>query len=119
MSDIVIIEGLKIDAIIGIYAWEKEVRQPLLLDLEMAWDNRVAAQTDDIRFALDYEAVSNQLTALIKGKPYELIERVAEESAAMIMQTFKVKWLRLRVNKPTALKHAHTVAVQIERGERG
>lgn len=119
MSDIVIIEGLKIDAVIGIYDWEKEVRQPLLLDLEMAWDNRAAAQTDDIRFALDYEAVSKQLIALIKRKPYELIERVAEESAAMIMQTFKVKWLRIRVNKPTALKNAHTVAVQIERGERG
>lgn len=118
MSDIVIIEGLKIDAVIGIYDWEKNTRQPLLFDIEMAWDNRLAAQTDDIRFALDYESVSKELTAMVKRKPYELIERVAEESAAMIMQTFNVKWLRLRVNKPTALQHAQTVAVQIERGNR-
>lgn len=119
MTDLVIIEGLKVDAVIGIYDWEKKTRQPLLFDIEMAWDNRLPAQTDDIRFALDYEAVSNQVTALVKRKPYELIERVAEECAAMIMDTFKVSWIKLRVNKPTALKHAQTVAVQIERGSRG
>lgn len=119
MSDIVIIQGLKVDAVIGIYDWEKNTRQPLLFDLEMAWDNRLPAQTDDIRFALDYEAVSNEIVALVKRKPYELIERVAEEVAAMVMQAFKVTWLKLRVDKPTALPHAQSVAVQIERGSRG
>lgn len=119
MTDLVIIEGLKVDAVIGIYEWEKNTRQPLLFDIEMGWDNRLAGQTDDIRYALDYEAVSNQVIALVKRKPYELIERVAEECASMIIDTFKVTWLKIRVNKPTALQYAHTVAVQIERGSRG
>ncbi|RUO28980.1 dihydroneopterin aldolase [Aliidiomarina sedimenti] len=118
MTDRVLIEGLRIDATIGIYDWEKKVRQPLLLDIEMAWDNRRPGLSDDIQDALDYEAVSNELTALVQRKPYELIERVAEEAASMVMSTFAVTWLRLKVSKPTALKNAVSVAVQIERGTR-
>lgn len=119
MSDMVIIENLKADAVIGIYDWEKKVRQPLLLTLEMAWDNRKPAQSDDIQDALDYESVSNELLALVERQPYELIERVAEEAAAMVMQRFAVPWVRLKVAKPTAVKQAASVAVQIERGQRG
>lgn len=118
MADLVSIEGLKVDAVIGIYEWEKNTRQPLLIDIDMAWNNRVAGHSDDIRDALDYEAVSNQVVALVKRQPFELIERVAEECAAMIIGTFNVQWLKIRVSKPTALKHAQTVAVQIERGTR-
>lgn len=116
MNDKVLIEGLKANAVIGIYDWEKAIRQPLLVDLTMAWNNKVPAASDRIEDALDYEAVSNAVLKLIEAQPFELIERVAEEVAALVLGQFNVPWIKVRVAKPTAIKQAASVAVEIERG---
>ncbi|MFQ6372124.1 dihydroneopterin aldolase [Shewanella sp. YIC-542] len=113
--DKVLIHGLQIDTVIGIYDWEKQQHQRLLLDLEMAWDNRAAAEYDDYGKALCYESVSKRLTQLITAAPIELIETVAERCAACVLQEFGVQWVKVRVMKPGAVATAQAVGVEIER----
>jgi len=118
--DIVYINDLKIDTIIGIYDWEREVRQIISLDLEMGTDIRQAAATDDIQYALNYKAVSKRLIEFIEGSEFLLVETMAEQVSEIIRQEFKVPWLRLRIGKPGAIRGARDVGVVIERGvERG
>lgn len=118
--DIVYINDLKIDTIIGIYDWEREVRQTISLDLEMGTDIRQAAATDDIQYALNYKAVSKRLIEFIEGSEFLLVETMAEQVSEIIRQEFKVPWLRLRIGKPGAIRGARDVGVVIERGvERG
>ncbi|QUN04982.1 dihydroneopterin aldolase [Shewanella yunxiaonensis] len=113
--DKVLIQGLQIETIIGIYEWEKKLHQTLSLDLEMAWDNRAAAEHDDYSKALCYETVSRRLTQLISEKPIELIETVAERVATCLLDEFQVPWVRVRVMKPGAVPAANAVGVEIER----
>lgn len=116
--DIVYITGLRADTVIGVYAWERSIRQTVLLDLEMASDNRGAAGTDQIEQALDYAAIAKQLVSFVEGSEFQLIETLAERVAELVMREFAVPWLRLRLSKPTALAQAREVGVVIERGVR-
>ncbi len=118
MSDTVFLRGLEIDTVIGVYDWEREVRQCLLVDLEMAWDIKPAASTDDVQDALDYSAVARRLREFAAAQRFLLIERMAEEMAALLIDEFAVPWLRLRLSKPGAVREALDVGVLIERGVR-
>jgi dihydroneopterin aldolase len=115
--DIVFINELRIETIIGIYDWEREVRQTVSLDLEMAHDIRRAAQTDDIQHALDYKKVAKRLISFIGDSEFLLVETLAEQVAEIVMDEFDVPWLRLSVSKPGALRGSKDVGVRIERGE--
>lgn len=114
--DILYIRNLKVDAIVGIFSWEKRIRQPIHLDLEIAIDIRQAASTDDIAYALDYKTVSTRLTNYISQSEWHLIETLAEKVASLLMDEFGVTWLRLRLSKPAALPAADSVGLVIERG---
>ncbi|MCX2784516.1 dihydroneopterin aldolase [Microbulbifer thermotolerans] len=116
--DIVYIRDLKVDTIIGIYDWEREVRQTVSLDLEMAFDISEAARTDDIRHTLNYKAVAKRLIAFIEESEFLLVETMAEKVAAIVREEFAVPWLRLRLSKPGAVRGSRDVGVIIERGER-
>ena len=116
--DIVFIRGLRADTVIGVYDWERKVRQTVVLDLEMAADNRRAATSDGVGDALDYAAVSARLLAFIEDSEFNLIEALAEQVAALVLAEFGVPWLRLRLSKPGAVTAARDVGVVIERGER-
>ncbi|QEY16668.1 dihydroneopterin aldolase [Cellvibrio sp. KY-GH-1] len=116
--DIVYIRDLRIDTIIGIYDWEREVRQTVSIDLEMASDICKAAATDDIQFALNYKAVSKRLIAYVEDRNALLVETLAEEIAQIIRTEFDVPWLRLRLSKPGAVRGARDVGLIIERGAR-
>ncbi|GCF91860.1 MULTISPECIES: dihydroneopterin aldolase [Shewanella] len=113
--DKVLIRQLRVDTVIGVYEWEKTIHQSLLLDLDMAWDNKPAAATDDYQYALCYETVSNRLTELITEHPIELIETVAERVADCLLQEFNVTWVKVVVMKPGAVATAAFVGVEIER----
>ncbi len=113
--DKVFINDLRVDTIIGIYDWEREVRQTVSFDLEMAHDNSRAALTDDIQYALNYKAVAKRLITFVEGSQFFLVETLAEEVAQVIMREFGVSWLRLRLAKPGALRGAASVGVMIER----
>ena len=113
--DIVFIEGLEIEALIGIYDWERRIRQVLRFDLEMAFDNRVPAATDDIADTLDYKAVSKRLIEFVGQSDFGLVETLAERCAAIVLDEFGVQWLRLKLSKPGAVRGARAVGVVIER----
>lgn len=117
-KDLVLIEGLEVRTVIGIYDWEREIRQSVRLDLEMAWDISKAAESDDINDTLDYKAVSKRLISFVESSNFGLIERLAEQCAAIVMQEFSVPWLRLKMSKPGAVRGSENVAVLIERGDR-
>jgi dihydroneopterin aldolase len=112
------IEGLAVETIIGVYDWEREVSQRLLIDLDMAWDNRVPAASDDVVDALDYAAVSERITGYLKGNQPQLLETAAEGVAGLLQREFGVRWLRLVIRKPGAVPAAMSVGVSIERGVR-
>lgn len=116
--DTVFIRELRVDTVIGVYDWERSVRQTLLLDLEMAWDNRPAAAGDRLDAALDYAAVSERIMAYLAQQRFQLIETLAERVAELVLAEFGVPWLRLRVCKPGAVAAARDVGVLIERGAR-
>ena len=116
--DIVFIDQLNVITTIGVYDWEQTIKQKLVLDIEMAWNNRPAGESDDVAFCLDYAAISEAVTTFIEQGRFALVERVAEEVAAMLMSRFGIRWLRLRVAKPGAVANARQVGVIIESGER-
>lgn len=117
--DRVFIEGLTVFAQIGVYDWEQKIRQPLIFDIEMAWNTRQAAQTDDVSFCLNYAEVSQCIIDYMESKPFLLIERAANEVAELLQQRFNLQWLRIKLNKPKAVAQANNVGVIIERGQWG
>ena len=115
--NIVYIRGLRAEAVIGVYEWERHIRQTLVLDLEMASDTARAAASDQIADALDYAALSGRVVALVEASEYQLLETLADAVARMITREFGVPWLRLRLSKPAAVAAAEDVGVIIETGE--
>lgn len=116
--DTVYIEGLTVEAVIGVHAWEREVRQTLVFDVELATDVRRAAASDALADAVDYFAISERLRELAASSDCQLIETLAERCADRLRSEFGVAWLRLRLAKPTAVPAARAVGIVIERGER-
>ncbi|WP_240126474.1 dihydroneopterin aldolase [Thermomonas alba] len=116
MTDIVFIEGLRVDAVIGVHAHERLAPQPLRLDIRMQFDNRPAAASDALADALDYEAVSRRLAEYVADSRCALVETLAEGCAALILREFGARGVWLRLSKPQALAAAQAVGVEIERG---
>lgn len=114
--DIVYIKGLEVQTVIGIFDWEREVKQTISMDLDMAADITRAAETDDIQFALNYKNVSKRIIDYVQHREALLIESLAEEIAGLVLKEFNVPWLRLRLGKPGALRDAKDVGLIIERG---
>lgn len=116
--DIVYIRELEVETVIGIYDWEREIRQVVSVDLDMGTDIREAAATEDVDNTLNYKSVSDLLIEFIGQSEFQLVETLAEEIAERVMERFGVRWLRVRVGKPGAVPAARDVGVIIERGER-
>ncbi len=116
--DIVFIKQLEIETVIGIYEWERKIRQTVSLDLEMGSDNRKAAASDHIDDALNYKAVAKRLIAFVEESQFELVETLAERICEIIMQEFSVPWVRLVLHKLGAVSGSKSVGVIIERGDR-
>ncbi len=117
--DIVFIRDLRIKTVIGIYDWERSIKQDVVFDLEMAADVRKAAATDRIDDALDYKAVAKRIVEYVEDSSFELVETLAERVAALVLEEFDVPWLRLTLNKQGALSMARDVGIIIERGGAG
>ena len=116
--DIVFIEALEIDTVIGIYDWERQITQKVVLDIEMAFDNRRPAASDDIVDTLNYKDVSKRLIAFVGESNFGLVESLAERCADIIREEFGVPWVRLKLSKPGAVTGSRAVGVIIERGTR-
>ncbi|MDX1735873.1 MAG: dihydroneopterin aldolase [Halioglobus sp.] len=114
--DTVYIRGLTVDTVIGIHDWERDIRQAVVLDLELGGDNAAAAATDAIADALDYAAIAERVTGFVRASNYQLIETLAEEVARIVLAEFPVAHLVLALSKPGAVPGAREVGVRIERG---
>jgi dihydroneopterin aldolase len=114
--DIVYIHDLRIEATIGVFEWERRIRQTLVIDLDFGIDNRKPAATDDLRDTIDYGAVATRITAYVEESRFNLVETLAERIADILLNEFKVPWVRLKINKQGAVRGVRDVGVIIERG---
>jgi dihydroneopterin aldolase len=115
--DKVFIEGLRIQTTIGFFAWEKEIKQTLVIDLTMGWDTSKAAENDELAKTLDYADISTAIESFANKNPVDLLETLAERMADFLITQYQIPWLRLKIAKPGAVHNAFTVGVEIERGQ--
>ncbi|CAQ85642.1 dihydroneopterin aldolase (dhna) [Photorhabdus asymbiotica] len=115
MMDIVFIEELVVITTIGVYDWEQTIKQKLVFDIEMGWDNKRASSSDNVEYCLDYAKVSEAVINHVENQNFALVERVAEEVADLLLNRFNSPWIRIKVSKPGAVAQARQVGVIIER----
>ncbi|MGS0629086.1 MULTISPECIES: bifunctional dihydroneopterin aldolase/7,8-dihydroneopterin epimerase [Photorhabdus] len=113
--DIVFIEELVVITTIGVYDWEQTIKQKLVFDIEMGWDNKRASSSDNVEYCLDYAKVSEAVINHVENQNFALVERVAEEVADLLLNRFNSPWIRIKVSKPGAVAQARQVGVIIER----
>lgn len=116
--DKIFLSELKVDTIIGIWEWERRIRQTVIIDLEMSADIARAAVTDEVADTLNYKSVAKRIQNFVAESSFQLVETLAEKIAAIIRDEFDVAWVKVRVNKPGAIRGSKDVGVLIERGER-
>jgi dihydroneopterin aldolase len=116
--DKIFLNDLKIETIIGIYDWERETLQTLGFDLEMDWDIRKAASSDDIADTLDYGAVADTIVKFVEASRYQLIETLAEDLCSLLLNEFPIPKLKLTLSKPVALHGNNLAKIVIERSNK-
>jgi dihydroneopterin aldolase len=116
--DIVYLNDLRVETVIGIYDWERCTKQTVILDIEMGTDIIKASETDSIENTLDYKAVAKRLFAYIGDSEFQLVETLAEKVSEILLNEFKVPWCRIRLNKKGAVRGVRDVGVIIERGKK-
>lgn len=116
--DIIFLTDLRIDTVIGIFDWERRIKQTVIFDLEMGADIRKAAATDSIADTLDYKAVAKRVIQFVEASEFQLVETLAEKVAQLILDEFTVPWVRVKLNKTGAIRGARDVGILIERGQR-
>ena len=114
--DIIYLHGLKVDCIIGVWEWEKQITQSITVDLDMGFDITTAANSDEIRDTLSYRDVSKRVESFIRDSRFQLVEKLAEEVAGILTGEFGIKWCRVKINKFGAIRGAGDVGIIIERG---
>ncbi len=115
--DIIYLKDLRIETVIGIYGWERQVKQIIVLDLDMSADIKKAAATDNIEDTLNYKAVAKRLIEFVSHSEFQLVETLAEKITEIILNEFNVSWVRLQLNKKGAVRGARDVGIIIERGQ--
>jgi len=116
--DTIFLHELKVDAVIGIWDWERKIRQTVVIDLDMAANIRKAAETDCVEDTLNYKLVAKRVQQFVAESEFQLVETLAENIARIVIDEFGIAWVRVRVNKPGAIRGAKDVGVIIERGDR-
>jgi len=116
--DIVFVRELRFKTVIGCWDWERKIEQEVSIDLDMGWDTRQAAESEDLQHALDYKAVSKRVMAVVRERQFELVETAANAVADLIMKEFSVPWIRVAFSKPRAVTGSAAVGVVVERGSR-
>jgi dihydroneopterin aldolase len=114
-GDRIFLRELTIETIIGVYDWERRVKQTIAIDLEFPCDVRRAAQTDKIDATLNYKKVAKRILEFVGQSEFHLVETLAERTALMVLSEFKLDWVRLTLNKPGAVRGSRDVGVTIER----
>ncbi len=114
-KDRIYVEDLRVKGTIGIFDWEKKIKQEISLSYEIDHDNLSASKEDKIKATTDYKTITKKIIAFIEDNKFELVETFAEKIAEMVITDFDVNWIKLRVSKPGALRFSKDVGVIIER----
>ena len=115
MNDKISIQGLQVPTVIGVLAYERVIKQTLLLDMEFGIDAAIPAQEDDLQQTVDYDALCTYVREFGLDNDFQLIETFAEKLASTLLEHFPIQDIKLTVNKPTAVKEAKNISVSIER----
>jgi dihydroneopterin aldolase len=116
--DIIFINDLRLEILIGVYDWERRVPQTVQLDLEIGIPDTGRPRSDKIGETIDYSKIVAHVTASLKESRFLLVERLAEHVARLVMTEFKSPWVRVSITKLAALKDAKRVGITIERGSK-
>ena len=114
-KDRIYVEDLRVKGTIGIFDWEKKIKQEISLSHEIDHDNFSASKEDKIEATTDYKTITKKIISFIEENKFELVETFAEKIAEMVIKDFDVNWIKLRVSKPGALRFSKDVGVIIER----
>ncbi len=115
--DIIYLHGLKVDCVIGVWQWERQISQSLTFDIDMGFDISAAAQSDELEDTLSYKDVSKRVESFVQQAEFKLVEKLIEEVANILLNEFSVKWCRIKVNKFGAVSGAKDVGIIVERGD--
>ncbi|HEU4486632.1 MAG TPA: dihydroneopterin aldolase [Povalibacter sp.] len=113
--DKIFLSALRVECIVGIWEWERRVKQTVVIDVEMAADIRKAAASDRIEDTIDYKRVAKRLLAFVGDSQFHLVETLTERIAHLIVSEFGVSWVKVRLNKQGAIRGARDVGIEIER----
>jgi dihydroneopterin aldolase len=116
-ADSIFLADMRVDAVVGIWEWERKIRQVVSIDLEMGTDIRKAAATDSIDDTLNYKNVAKRVQQFVADSQFQLVETLAERIAEIVLAEFDVPWVVVRVNKPGAIRGARDVGVRIRRSK--
>jgi 7,8-dihydroneopterin aldolase/epimerase/oxygenase len=114
-GDRIFLRGLTTECIIGFIDWERQVKQKLVIDLEMPCDCARAAVRDAVEDTLDYKRVAKRVLAWVETTDFNLLETLAHRLATVLIAEFDLAWIRISINKPGAIRHSRDVGVSIER----
>ena len=116
-GDTIFLTDLRVDTIVGIWEWERKIRQTVSIDLELGADIRRAAKSDNIEDTLNYKQVAKRVQQFVLESEFQLVETMAEKIATIVLDEFAVPWVQVRVNKPGAIRGARDVGVRIRRAK--
>jgi 7,8-dihydroneopterin aldolase/epimerase/oxygenase len=114
-GDRIFLRGLTTECIIGFIDWERQVKQKLVIDLEMPCDCAHAAASDEVQDTLNYKSVAKRVLAWVEASDFKLLETLAQRLAELLISEFELAWIRISINKPGAIRHSRDVGVSIER----
>ena len=114
-SDIIYLRELKIETCIGVYAWEQQIKQPITLDIELAFDICKAARSEQVSDSIDYAEVAKKIVQLAADKKFVLLETLVENVADLLLRDFNITWVRIKANKIAAVPNIKEVGIIIER----
>jgi 7,8-dihydroneopterin aldolase/epimerase/oxygenase len=115
--DKIFIRGLKTEAIIGIFDWERQIKQTVILDIEMSIDVRKAARSDSIEDTMNYKKVAKRVLTFVEDSAFHLVETLAERTAMLILDEFAIAEVRIALSKPGAVRGSRDVGIILERGQ--
>ncbi len=116
-TDTIFLSDMRVETIVGIWDWERKIKQTVSIDLEMGADIRRAAASDNIDDTLNYKLVAKRIQKFVSESEFQLVETLAEKIAEILLTEFSLPWVQVRVNKPGAIRGARDVGVQIRRSQ--
>jgi len=114
--DIIFLHGIEANCVVGVWEWEKQITQKIIVDIDVSADIAASAATDELEDTLNYKALAESVIDMLEKSRFQLIETMAEEVAKLVMKDFSVTWTKVRINKGGAVKNVRNVGVEVQRG---